>query len=1065
MCTNCTAGSVDHDSQPSTQCEPCSMGHFAPAGSVGNCSKFTCEAGTVDADSNAATPCVACVVGQGYQPDGGETACLPVATCRAGEQEALEPTRTSNRICVPCQFGISFKAEAGNEQACQAVRQCDPEAELEIVAPTLTSDRECAIKTTTTAEPTTTDPCANVVCEPISECHVPGVCIDGQCFAGPAKADDSPCSATTCRAQGSCQRGVCEPGNVLDDGAACLNPYFNASIDDVTKATGVCRDTLCGRLGFNNGEVTWRPFLPSGVVTTEEPTTSEPPLECPSNTFTAPLCRHYTSNPRHCSHVSYCQFDDNSATCVPASQSLERKRREGECDVQAGKFIGTKDICLCAEEKGDSFLFQLDEESITGYCAVCTDPRCTRLSTTAATTTPTITENTTPTSTEGQTTPSSDGCTLWTTPGTCSLVDECIWDETLPEPACRRKFCHELSNDKTACEKLKGCEYDEPNNYCKDEGSDTPCHVFPSSSCPSNRCEKVENQNGIEDHCKLPGTQSLCNFYTLPATCSAQQGRCRYVFEQCVASNPTPSSATTTIAGSTPLVTTASPVTQATTPQQTTTVTTQDNTRPTVQTNTTPTPTTSSAAGTTTFNAQADCTAVTARPVCLVTSGCTWDEFLPTPGCRDITCPEFTDPASCRAVSRCEFDSGANFCKERGSTTSCGMFGMSNCPTRCEAVAGSTGVRPHCKEPDTLSFCFVYLSAATCPTPRCLFEVNGCEDNPNPPSTTTGAKLSTTLAPVTTPTPTQSEPPVTTTTPGVVQSTTTADPITTTNPRTQGTTTSDQFKTVPTTTGQQPTATTTTSLPQTTTSPQPTATTITPPPQLSTTTGVASTTTARLTSTTDQTVSSQGTTPAITTSTQIDALQKCITLFDAVFCASYADFCLSEGDEDLPAQEECCAVVNPRCMSTSSRPAGCDVSPFAETAAACTSSPSTTTTNARTLAPATTTTTTTITATSSADGFSTTATTTRRSTSVLTSNSPTSKSPTPSTTTTRRSSTRTSTSPTSSRSTSSRQTSSRSTSAVSASPSTGSPLSSQSATASTATTTTTTIHWVPWARL
>ncbi|EGD78219.1 hypothetical protein PTSG_09094 [Salpingoeca rosetta] len=55
VCRDCSAGTIDSDSDGSTGCHMCPTTHYTEAGCHGSCSSFTCRAGTHDHDSDPAT--------------------------------------------------------------------------------------------------------------------------------------------------------------------------------------------------------------------------------------------------------------------------------------------------------------------------------------------------------------------------------------------------------------------------------------------------------------------------------------------------------------------------------------------------------------------------------------------------------------------------------------------------------------------------------------------------------------------------------------------------------------------------------------------------------------------------------------------------------------------------------------------------------------------------------------------------------------------------------------------------------------------------------------------------
>eukprot|EP00055_Hartaetosiga_balthica_P014317 m.77962 g.77962 ORF g.77962 m.77962 type:complete len:2863 (-) comp8558_c0_seq1:272-8860(-) len=140
-CSECPAGSIDHDNNGLTSCVECDAGVYAPEASFGSCDTYKCRPGTSDSDSNPATPCVSCVLGTSYQPMSGQTKCLNVTSCAPGEEEVRPMTLISDRVCDECAQG-TFKAEFGQGLACQKIQECLPGFE-ETALPTSTSDRVC----------------------------------------------------------------------------------------------------------------------------------------------------------------------------------------------------------------------------------------------------------------------------------------------------------------------------------------------------------------------------------------------------------------------------------------------------------------------------------------------------------------------------------------------------------------------------------------------------------------------------------------------------------------------------------------------------------------------------------------------------------------------------------------------------------------------------------------------------------------------------------------------------------------------------------------------------------
>ncbi|EGD78969.1 hypothetical protein PTSG_11806 [Salpingoeca rosetta] len=208
VCASCPAGTTDHDSDSETACVACPAGHFSSAGSIGPCSLYMCPAGTADTDNSASTPCEACDGTSSFQPAAGQAACLQATTCVAGEEEQDAPTAVSNRECRPCQLGVTYKAQPGQNTTCAAVRTCLA-GEEQTLAPTLSSNRVC-----TTCGPGTFKAAAGQAhglaspprtCAPgFQESVVPTPASDRQCEACPTGTFKSTTGQATCTAHATC---------------------------------------------------------------------------------------------------------------------------------------------------------------------------------------------------------------------------------------------------------------------------------------------------------------------------------------------------------------------------------------------------------------------------------------------------------------------------------------------------------------------------------------------------------------------------------------------------------------------------------------------------------------------------------------------------------------------------------------------------------------------------------------------------------------------------------------------------------------------------------------------
>jgi len=127
QCTPCAAGTFDHDNNTATACENCPTGQFQDAAGQSSCKSCTnpgyfldnfvdatskegarecnqCTAGTFDHDNNPSTACQSCPTGQ-FQDENGKTECK---NCTAGtyqdQQGQLE--------CKDCETG-TFQPDEG----------------------------------------------------------------------------------------------------------------------------------------------------------------------------------------------------------------------------------------------------------------------------------------------------------------------------------------------------------------------------------------------------------------------------------------------------------------------------------------------------------------------------------------------------------------------------------------------------------------------------------------------------------------------------------------------------------------------------------------------------------------------------------------------------------------------------------------------------------------------------------------------------------------------------------------------------------------------------------------
>lgn len=140
-CVDCAAGSTDLG-ETSLICTACPAGTFVPARSSGACASYVCAPGSADTDAMSSTPCAACDGLAGYQDTAGATSCKSVLSCAKGQEEAVAPTPSSNRVCVSCVLGETYKSDSGQRTECANVTLCAA-GEEEAAAPTLSADRVC----------------------------------------------------------------------------------------------------------------------------------------------------------------------------------------------------------------------------------------------------------------------------------------------------------------------------------------------------------------------------------------------------------------------------------------------------------------------------------------------------------------------------------------------------------------------------------------------------------------------------------------------------------------------------------------------------------------------------------------------------------------------------------------------------------------------------------------------------------------------------------------------------------------------------------------------------------
>ncbi|EGD75577.1 hypothetical protein PTSG_06646 [Salpingoeca rosetta] len=234
-CTQCAAGTTDLDPNSINACTTCDAGTYTPPGHVGPCPK--CPAGTADDDSDPSTPCAACMLGQTYAAAEGSLSCSRVDMCAPGEEEALRPTTTRNRVCVACTMG-TFNAIGGNGTRCVPWTTCGAGMQPSNDAPPSASqDRmcvPCATDEDTGAALAFKPTEGNFACSRVKLC-------------APGTQEMQRPTATSDRVCGRCPLGTFSPGiNTACrkwktcDADAFIAARGNATHDNTCQAATVC---------------------------------------------------------------------------------------------------------------------------------------------------------------------------------------------------------------------------------------------------------------------------------------------------------------------------------------------------------------------------------------------------------------------------------------------------------------------------------------------------------------------------------------------------------------------------------------------------------------------------------------------------------------------------------------------------------------------------------------------------------------------------------------------------------------------------------------------------------
>lgn len=159
QCTSCASGRVRDGSGETFSCpQSCGVGTFAS--NEGVC--ISCDATCETCAAEGAQMCLACPVGRWMlRRDVGATGqcvtacptpthyawarqCMVLSSpCQPGSYEQVSPSSSSDRVCAPCDAGLTFQPFA-NQNQCFPVSTCDRVGVVEDIPPTLFADRQCA---------------------------------------------------------------------------------------------------------------------------------------------------------------------------------------------------------------------------------------------------------------------------------------------------------------------------------------------------------------------------------------------------------------------------------------------------------------------------------------------------------------------------------------------------------------------------------------------------------------------------------------------------------------------------------------------------------------------------------------------------------------------------------------------------------------------------------------------------------------------------------------------------------------------------------------------------------
>eukprot|EP00056_Hartaetosiga_gracilis_P012124 m.190630 g.190630 ORF g.190630 m.190630 type:complete len:2988 (-) comp13640_c0_seq2:214-9177(-) len=263
QCRPCPEGTTDSRNSSSVSvlkaCFTCDPGTYTSTGNVGACPM--CNAGTADDDMDPSTPCVECENGITYSEESGSTTCDDVTTCQKGEEEAVKPTQTRNRICVTCSDG-TFKSESGQNAKCVPWTTC-PAGKQPVLSttPSATQDRECE----SCPQGSFKAQEGNFNCEPAFVCESkevetqpPSATSDRKCSACPSSSyfdeDQTKCiPVSSCKDDEYISQPATDVSNVICAPlTSCLDTEF-VSVPAGRNNNRVCEPlTVCSALEFQS---------------------------------------------------------------------------------------------------------------------------------------------------------------------------------------------------------------------------------------------------------------------------------------------------------------------------------------------------------------------------------------------------------------------------------------------------------------------------------------------------------------------------------------------------------------------------------------------------------------------------------------------------------------------------------------------------------------------------------------------------------------------------------------------------------------------------------------------